>query len=148
VENWNLFLGSEETNLRPFVILKIFDNKAPLRIRIMIKNLPALLRISAIALTLTLGWSVQTESARDPIADENLPNPTLAKMFDRPKKLFKSYHDVIRKLGKPKSVNVTTEPNRHDLTTSDTIRTLTHPGLMVVVYQVSKIRRNSSSYSH
>jgi hypothetical protein len=108
----------------------------------MIKNLPGSIPICAILLLLTsFVGAVQAESVRDATADPNVPNRTLARMLDHPTKLFKDYHDVIQKLGKPKSENVAKQPNKYDQGTSDMIRTLTYPGLVVVVYQVPKLKK-------
>ncbi len=38
-------------------------------------------------------------------------------------------------------MSVTKEPNRYDESTSDAVRTLTYPGLVVVVYQVPKLKK-------
>ncbi len=66
----------------------------------MLKILPGSIWICAIGISLTLfAWSVRAESTTDPATDANVPNPTLAKMLDRLRKLFKTYqkrHSKIR----------------------------------------------------
>jgi hypothetical protein len=110
--------------------------------KILFKNLPGSIPICAVALLLaSLAWSVGAEPLNDQDADTNAPNPNLAKMLDQPRKSFKGYSDVLQKLGKPKSVNVTKVPNRHDPSAEDTIRTLTYPGMVVLVYQVPKFKK-------
>lgn len=108
----------------------------------MIKSLSGSIPIYAtLLLLISLAWAVRAESVRAATADPKVPNRTLARMLDRPTKLFKDYSGVIRKLGKPKSENVTKQPNRYDQDTRDMVRTLTYPGLVIVVYQVPKFKK-------
>lgn len=66
---------------------------------------------------------------------------SLAKMLAQPGKSFKGYHDIIEKLGKPKTVNMKKVPNKYHPSAEDTIKTLTYPGLVVEVYQVPKFKK-------